>query len=107
LGGVAICRKSRVDEGHFGAFPEAPVIHGTAIVAPLGSALFAPSIANGLLFLAGLAYSNWRHALVGLLGAFGAVELVAEVSVVGRVGTLGGAIKSGFAGFNGRTGHSS
>jgi urea transporter len=85
----------------FGAFPEANVIHGTAIISALGSALFTPSIVSGLLFLAGIAYSSWRHALVALLGAFTAVELAAEVSVVGGVGALGGAINSGFAGFNG------
>jgi urea transporter len=85
----------------FGAFPEANVNHGIAIISALGSALFTPGILSGLVFLAGITYSNWRYALVALFGAFTAVELAAEVSVVGGVGALGGAINSGFAGFNG------
>ena len=40
-----------------------------AVLHSLGEAVFAPSIASGLLFLAGLLVGNWRHAVIALLGA--------------------------------------
>ncbi len=40
-----------------------------AVLFSLGQALFAPSIWSGLLFLAGILLSNWRHAVVAFLGA--------------------------------------
>jgi urea transporter len=79
----------------FGAFEAAPVAWGTAVISALGSAVFAPSSLTGLLFLAGLLVSNWRHALVAVLGALTAVALAAHV------GASGQAINSGFVGFNG------
>ena len=44
---------------------------------------------------AGIAFGNWRHALVAVLGAFIANVLAAQA------GALGGAINFGFIGFNG------
>ena len=79
----------------FGAFPAAPIVWATALPAALGSALFAPNAFTGLLFLAGLLISNWRHGVVALLGAFTAVAIAAQA------GAPGAAINSGFVGFNG------
>ena len=52
----------------------------------------APGV--GLLFLAGVLVSNWRHAVVALIGAALAATLAAHV------GAKGTAINSGFIGFN-------
>ena len=79
----------------FGAFPAGQLVWESALPSALGSALFAPSIVTGLLFLAGLLISNWRHAVVALLGAFIAVAIAAQA------GAPGAAINSGFVGFNG------
>ena len=40
-----------------------------AVLFSLGQALFSPSMWSGLLFLAGLLSSNWRHAVIAVLGA--------------------------------------
>jgi urea transporter len=79
----------------FGAFSDAPLAWGTAAISTFGSALFAPSTFSGLLFLAGLLISNWRHAIVAALGAITAIALATQA------GAKGGAINSGFVGFNG------
>jgi urea transporter len=79
----------------FGAFPMMPVLWGKSVIAALGSALFVPSVLSGGIFLAGIAISNWRHALVALLGAFVANAMAAQA------GAAGGAINFGFIGFNG------
>lgn len=79
----------------FGAFPAMDVMWGKSIIAALGSALFVPSLLSGALFLAGIAISNWRHALVAILGAFIANALAIQA------GAVGGAVNFGFAGFNG------
>jgi urea transporter len=76
-------------------FSAAPVVWGTAVASALGSALLAPDIFTGLLFLTGLLLSNWRHGLVAVLGAFTAVTLAAQG------GAPGAAVNSGFVGFNG------
>jgi len=65
-----------------------------ATITALGSTLFSGSFAVGILFLTGLAISNWRHAIVALTGAFLAVLVAAYV------GTAGEAINSGFISFN-------
>jgi urea transporter len=77
-----------------GAFPDAPVdlLHGT--IAALGATLFASGPIVGLLFLAGVLVSNWRHGVVALMGALLAASLAAHV------GAKGTAINSGFIGFN-------
>ena len=77
-----------------GAFPDAPVAFVQATVAALGATLFASGPFVGLLFLAGVLVSNWRHAVVALLGAALAATLAAPV------GAKGTAINSGFVGFN-------
>jgi urea transporter len=77
-----------------GAFPDAPVELAQATVAALGATLFASGPYVGLLFLAGVLVSNWRHAFVALLGALLAASLAAHV------GAKGTAINSGFIGFN-------
>ena len=79
----------------FGAFPTMEVEWGTSVIAALGSALFVASIPSGGIFLAGIAISNWRHAVVAVLGAFVANALAAQA------GAVGGAINFGFIGFNG------
>jgi urea transporter len=79
----------------FGAFPAMPVMFGKSIIAALGSALFVPSLISGLIFLAGIAISNWRHAIIALLGAFIANALAVQA------GAVGGSINFGFVGFNG------
>jgi len=80
---------------NFGAFPAMDVRWGKSIIAALGSALFVPGVLSGVIFLAGIAISNWRHAIVAMLGAFIANALAAQA------GASGGAINFGFVGFNG------
>jgi urea transporter len=80
---------------HFDPFPDIPVVLGPSIIAALGSALFVASKVSGCIFLAGIAVSNWRHALIAVIGAFFANALAVEAH--GR----GGAINFGFVGFNG------
>jgi urea transporter len=80
----------------FGAFPPVPVAWGTGIfLAALGSALFAGTILSGILFLIGIAISNWRHAVVAVLGACVANGLADQA------GVAGGPINAGLVGFNG------
>jgi urea transporter len=79
----------------FGAFPSMPVMWGTSLISALGAALFVPSILSGGIFLAGIAISNWRHALVAVVGSFVANALAAQA------GAVGGSINFGFVGFNG------
>ena len=43
--------------------PFRAVLHG------LGEAVFAPTVISGLLVLAGISLSNWRHGVLALLGA--------------------------------------
>lgn len=40
-----------------------------AVAFSLGQALFSPTLLSGLLFLAGVGLSNWRHGVIALLGA--------------------------------------
>jgi urea transporter len=40
-----------------------------AVARGLGQALFAPTILSGLLYLAGISLSNWRHGVIALSGA--------------------------------------
>ncbi len=77
-----------------GAFPHAPVKFIAATVSALGAALFASGPVAGLIFLAGVLVSNWRHAVVALMGAALAASLATHV------GAPGVAINSGFVGFN-------
>lgn len=77
-----------------GSFPDAPLTFIAATVAALGATLFASGPVVGLVFLAGVLVSNWRHAVVALLGAALAASLAAHV------GAPGAAINSGFVGFN-------
>jgi urea transporter len=79
----------------FGAFQEADVHWGASIIAALGSALFVTSLVTGAIFLAGIAISNWRHAVVAVIGAFVANAIAAQA------GAKGSAINIGFVGFNG------
>jgi urea transporter len=65
-----------------------------AIISALGSTLFASGTLAGILFLAGVLVSNWRHAVVALIGAALAASLAAHV------GAKGTAINCGFVGFN-------
>jgi urea transporter len=80
---------------NFGAFPRDPVTWVPAVIEALSSALFAPSLLGGVLFLAGLIVSSWRQAVVAVIGAAMAVALAV------LVGAPGAAINSGFVGFNG------
>ena len=41
----------------------------TAVLFSLGETVFSASLWSGILFLAGMVLSNWRHALIALLGA--------------------------------------
>jgi len=77
-----------------GSFPPDPVTFIAATVSALGAALFASGPVVGLIFLAGVLISNWRHAVVALMGAALAASLAAHV------GAPGAAINSGFVGFN-------
>ena len=80
----------------FGAFPAAPVAWGTGIfLSTLAAALFTSGITSGIIFLAGLAISNWRHAIVAVIGALIANGLAAQA------GVAGGPINAGLVGFNG------
>ena len=80
----------------FGAFPVAPVAWGSGIfLSTLAAALFTSGITSGILFLAGLAISNWRHAVVAVIGATIANALAAQA------GVPGGPINAGLVGFNG------
>jgi len=78
-----------------GAFPAMDVAWGQSIIAALGSALFVPTIISGGIFLAGIAISNWRHAVVAAIGAFIANALAIQA------GAVGGAINFGFIRFTG------
>ena len=40
-----------------------------AVLSSLGESLFSPSVWSGLLFLAGILVSNWRHAIIAVIGA--------------------------------------
>ena len=77
-----------------GAFPNAPVALLDGTVCALGATLFATGYLVGILFLAGVLISNWRHAVVAVIGAALAASLAAHV------GAKGTAINSGFIGFN-------
>jgi urea transporter len=66
----------------------------TAVINALGSTLFAPAVITGLLFVAGLLVSNWRHAVIAVLAA------AIAVAIADNVGIVGGAINTGFVGFN-------
>lgn len=77
-----------------GSFPAAPLTFIAATVAALGATLFASGPVAGLIFLAGVLVSDWRHAVVALLGAALAASLAAHV------GAPGAAINSGLVGFN-------
>jgi urea transporter len=80
----------------FGAFPTMPVAWGEGIfLSTLAAALFASGITSGLIFLAGVAISNWRHAIVAVIGAIVANALAAQA------GVRGGPINAGLVGFNG------
>lgn len=83
-----------LDPVDLGAFGEAEPAYLVATVAALGSTLFAAALAPGLLFLAGVAVANWRHAVVAVLGA------LLGVSLAVHVGAPGTAVNSGFVGFN-------
>ncbi len=90
-----LSEKLGIAKVNFGAFPEMEVNWGASILAALGSALFVPSLISGAIFLAGIAISNWRHAVVAIIGAFVANAIAAQA------GAVGGAINFGFIGFNG------
>ena len=75
-------------------FGDARVWFVEATVAALGATLFCSGPWVGLLFLAGVLVSNWRHAVVAMMGALLAASLAAFV------GAKGAAINSGFVGFN-------
>jgi urea transporter len=79
----------------FGAFPDMEVHWIESVIKALGSALFVPSLVSGGIFLAGIAISNWRHALVAVIGA------IVPNALAAHIGTVGGAINFGFVGFNG------
>ncbi len=80
----------------FGAFPDVEAAWGHGLfLSTLAAALFATGIFSGLLFLAGVAISNWRHAIVAVIGAVVANALATQA------GVSGGAINSGLVGFNG------
>lgn len=80
----------------FGVFPVVPVAWGTGIfLSALASTLFTSGIASGIIFLAGLTISNWRHAVVAVVGANVADALAAQA------GVAGGPINAGLVGFNG------
>jgi urea transporter len=87
-----------------GAFPAVQVEWGKSILYALGSALFSSNPWTGVLFLVGIAVSNWRHAIVAVIGALVANALAAEAHrteiLAGSDGS-GGAINFGFVGFNG------
>lgn len=78
----------------FSAFSEARVVFVEAAVAALAATLFASGPWVGLIFLAGVLVSNWRHAVVALMGALLAASLAAHVGAKGEM------INSGFVGFN-------
>jgi len=77
-----------------GTFPDAPVQFVPATIAGIGAMIFAGSTIVGLIVLAGLLVSNWRHAVVALMGSALAASLATHV------GRPGAAINSGFVAFN-------
>jgi urea transporter len=80
---------------NLGPFPEMQVDWGASILMALGSALFVAYWISAVIFIAGIAISNWRHALIAAFGAFLANALAAQA------GARGGAVNLGFVGFNG------
>jgi urea transporter len=80
----------------FGAFPPVPAAWGSGItLSTLAAALFVTGHISGILFLVGVAISNWRHAIVAAIGAIVANGLATEA------GVPGGPINAGLVGFNG------
>jgi urea transporter len=80
----------------FDPFPDSPVAWGNGIfLSTLAAALFASGLLSGLIFLVGVAVSNWRHALVAVIGATIANGLADQA------GVPGGPINAGLVGFNG------
>jgi urea transporter len=77
-----------------GSFPDAPLTFVAATVSALGATLFASGPVVGLVFLAGVLVSNWRHGVVALMAA-GIAAALAEF-----VHAPGVAINTGFIGFN-------
>ncbi|HKP55318.1 MAG TPA: urea transporter [Polyangiales bacterium] len=78
----------------FSPFSQTRVWFYEATIAALGATLFASGLPVGLLFLAGVLVSNWRHGVVAMMGALLAASLATFV------GAKGAAINSGFVGFN-------
>ncbi|MDY6996813.1 MAG: urea transporter [Actinomycetota bacterium] len=67
-----------------------------AVLSGLGEAVFSATIWSGLLFLAGLLVSNWRHAVIAVIGA------VISTVVSYRVALMSSSsLNAGLFGFNG------
>jgi len=84
----------RLEVVQLAAFGNSEPAFAKGTVVALGSTLFAAGVLSGLLFLAGVALANWRHAVVAVLGA------AIGISLAIHVGAPGDAINSGFVGFN-------
>ncbi len=67
-----------------------------AVLLSLGEAVFAGSIVSGLLFVAGVALSDWRHGVVAVLGAVISTLVAYYYRDVDPSG-----VNSGLYGFNG------
>jgi urea transporter len=58
----------------------------TGMTEGLGEVMFQASLVTGLAFLAGLAVSNWRHAVLGLLGSIlGTLVAIYHQDVAGPI----------------------
>lgn len=68
-----------------------------AVLSSLGEVLFSPNEWSGLLYLAGLALSNWRHGIVALLAAM----IASAVSYYHGDASSASLFNTGLFGFNG------
>lgn len=81
----------------FAAGPPQALQPVTAVLHSLGETVFSPTIASGLLILAGVLLSNWRHGVLAFCGAvIGTVVAHYHRDVVSVAG-----INLGLYGFNG------
>jgi urea transporter len=78
----------------FPPFIDADVFYLRAAISAMGATLFAGTVIAGLLFLLGVAVSNWRHAVLAFVAAFVAHTIAVWWEVPGEE------INSGLAGFN-------
>ena len=90
----AIADSLGMEKVQFGDIPGDKVTWIASIFAAAGGALFVGTVLSGMLFLFGVALSNWRHAVIVVF----AVLITHWIAFQGQVAP--GAINAGLIGFN-------